>query len=373
MKELQIILTREQFREHVFNRDGNRCVICEDKNNLDPHHIIDRKCFNNGGYLLSNGITLCNMCHQKAETGIYTCEELRSKANITEIILPIGFDPLLSYDKWGEIIKEELIKYPRTSHLQGSGIDKDDLKETVSFEDIFGKNLIIESKIDGANTGVSFSSDCELLLQCRGHYLTGKGDWPEFNNFKVWANTWKDQIFDIISDRYIMYGEWMYAFHTVYYDLLPHFFMEFDIYDKKEKVFLSTENRKKILDKCEVKIESVKVLKHGTFNKKEDIISLIGISSFISENSIENLKKECDEKNLPQNEKDILLELNKSRLMEGLYIKWEEDGIVKGRYKYVRPEFVRAILAYDKHWTKRPTIPNKMRDNCSMFQLKEII
>ena len=29
--------------------------------------------------------------------------------------------------------------------------------------------------------------------------------------------------------------------------------------------------------------------------------------------------------------------------MEGLYLKWEEDGIVKGRFKYVRSGFVQSI------------------------------
>ena len=29
--------------------------------------------------------------------------------------------------------------------------------------------------------------------------------------------------------------------------------------------------------------------------------------------------------------------------MEGLYIKWEEDGCVRGRYKYVRDSFTQAV------------------------------
>ena len=44
-----------------------------------------------------------------------------------------------------------------------------------------------------------------------------------------------------------MYGEWLYAKHTVYYDALPHYFLEFDIYDKEQAIFLSTKKRKELL------------------------------------------------------------------------------------------------------------------------------
>src|SRR5205807_2014548 len=32
-----------------------------------------------------------------------------------------------------------------------------------------------------------------------------------------------------LTDRYILYGEWLYAKHTVFYTDLPHYFLEFDI------------------------------------------------------------------------------------------------------------------------------------------------
>ena len=67
-----------------------------------------------------------------------------------------------------------IIKYPRTQHLQGSRLQEgdEDLSQ-VPFEDIFGKNIVIEEKIDGANSAVSFDGEGNLLLQSRGHYLDG--------------------------------------------------------------------------------------------------------------------------------------------------------------------------------------------------------
>ena len=44
-----------------------------------------------------------------------------------------------------------------------------------------------------------------------------------------------------------MYGEWLYAKHSIYYDKLPHYFLEFDIFDREQKIFLDTETRHNLL------------------------------------------------------------------------------------------------------------------------------
>lgn len=65
-------LIREQFRNAVFSRDGHKCRVCgwsvfTDGIVLDAHHITDRNEMPNGGYVMENGISLCNTCHEKAE------------------------------------------------------------------------------------------------------------------------------------------------------------------------------------------------------------------------------------------------------------------------------------------------------------------
>jgi len=269
-----------------------------------------------------------------------------------------------------EIKYPDILKYPRTQHLPNSGMHGDDFDlDIIPFEELFGKYLIIEEKIDGGNTGVSFNSDCDLLLQCRGHYLKGMGDYPEFDQFKVWGNTYKDQLFDILSDRYIMYGEYMGTFHSVFYNKLPHLFMEFDIYDKIDNVFLSTNRRKELLDKSEVRVNSVRVINHGIFLNKDDILSCLGISAFVTEDSPEILKGLLIKNKMSDEEIKVIMDLNKDRLMEGLYIKWEEDGIVKRRYKFVRPEFVKAILSYGKHWRDRSSISNLLEEGRGLYDI----
>ncbi len=59
------------FRENVLKRDGNKCKVCGRSDvKLDAHHITDRSEMSNGGYVIENGITLCDCkggCHMKAE------------------------------------------------------------------------------------------------------------------------------------------------------------------------------------------------------------------------------------------------------------------------------------------------------------------
>lgn len=58
---------RKKFREGVYKRDNYACRKCGQKDgDLDAHHITDRHELPNGGYVLSNGITLCEPCHIKA-------------------------------------------------------------------------------------------------------------------------------------------------------------------------------------------------------------------------------------------------------------------------------------------------------------------
>ena len=54
-------------------------------------------------------------------------------------------------------------------------------------------------------------------------------------------------------------------------------------------------------------------------------------------------------------------------LMEGLYIKVEEDGIVTEHLKFVRRDFILRITCGDEHWMDRPIIPNLLRPGVDIF------
>ena len=251
-----------------------------------------------------------------------------------------------------------IVKYPRTQHLQGSRLQEgdEDLSQ-VPFNEIFGKNIVIEEKIDGANSAVSFDGEGNLLLQSRGHYLDGGFRERHYNLMKQWANFNRDLFYNALGSRYIMYGEWMYAKHTVFYDALPDYFMEFDIFDRDRQVFLDTPSRKKITEKIGI-ISSVPVLAEGIFRSKEKILSYLGNSNYITENHIEVLRKLAERQNLDVERQ--VRETDPSMLMEGLYIKVEQNGVVEERGKYVRASFFQCVNEAKSHWQTRPIIPNQL-------------
>ena len=254
----------------------------------------------------------------------------------------------------------KIIKYPRTPHLEGSRLQEgDEDVSQVQFDYVLGKNIVIEEKIDGANTAISFDGDGNLLLQSRGHYLIGGYRERHYNLFKQWANANQDKLFDALSNRYVMYGEWMYAKHAVFYDALPDYFMEFDIYDRERGVFLDTPSRRAITDKIGI-ISSVPVLASGIFKSKESVLSYLGNSNYITENHIEVLKSVVSRHGYDVER--AVKETDPSLKMEGLYIKIEENGIVVDRVKFVRASFIQAILQAEGHWLNKPIIPNQLKN-----------
>ena len=141
-----------------------------------------------------------------------------------------------------------ILKYPRTPHLEGSRLQPgDSAADQAPLASLAGRHVVIEEKLDGANAGLSFSGAADLLLQSRGHYLTGGGRERQFNLFKQWAAAHEARLLHALEDRYVMYGEWTYSKHSVFYDCLPHHFHEFDVYDRREGVFLSTPRRHALL------------------------------------------------------------------------------------------------------------------------------
>lgn len=259
----------------------------------------------------------------------------------------------------------EIYKYPRTQHIEGSGIQKgDEDLDTVHLREFAGRHLVVEEKMDGANSAVSFSEDGRLQLQSRGHYLTGGEREKQFHLLKTWAHRYTLELWEALADRYIMYGEWLYAKHTVFYTDLPHYFMEFDILDKTSGEFLSTERRREFLLALPF-VVSVRVLYEGPVNTMQTLKNLIGPSYFIKQDQKQRLAELCAERGL-----DVaraLQETETSGLMEGLYIKVEEEGLVKERYKYVRGGFLQTVFDSESHWMDRPILPNSLAPGCELF------
>jgi len=263
-------------------------------------------------------------------------------------------------------MQQQMYKYPRTPHIQGSRLQPgDEDLDNVPFSSIASQYVVVEEKVDGANAAISFTPDGQMLLQSRGHYLTGGEREKHFNLFKQWAYSHTGTFWQVLGDRYILYGEWLYAKHTVFYDALPHYFLEFDVLDVEQQQFLSTQRRKELL--AGLPLVSVPVLFSGVLTSYKQLTGLLGHSHFIESGHLERFRQACEEQGLDVERS--LKQTDPSPLMEGLYIKVEEETVVTARYKYVRPSFSTTILQSDSHWLNRPIVPNLLRPSVDLFQL----
>lgn len=241
--------------------------------------------------------------------------------------------------------RDDFIKYPRTPHLFGSkGTDDDKhLGRRESEAVIADRSLIVEEKIDGTNVGIHFNSKGRMVLQCRGHEIT-EGMHPQYDLFKQWTAVKRDVLDAMLGGRFILYGEWLYAKHSIHYRKLPHYFFEFDIYDKDEAIFLDLDSRLKMLRGTG--IQTVPVIHRGAATVDE-LRSLIGRSAFASEFA-NPMTGAIDQ------------------LMEGLYVRTEADGHVTRRAKMVRPEFVEKVKQ-SEHWQHQAMIPNELAEGVDIW------
>ena len=232
----------------------------------------------------------------------------------------------------------DFTKYPRTPHLFGSKGTADDkhLGDSESQPFVDDPSLIVEEKIDGTNVGIHFSDAGQLVLQGRGHLIT-EGMHPQYDLFKQWAAVKRHALEQRLENRYLMFGEWVYACHSIFYNSLPHYFFEFDVYDKQTQAFLDWERRMELLEGANV--QTVPVIHRGSLRRK-DLESLIGPSKFDSRF-------------------DNPMTRRSDNLMEGLYLRTEANGVVTGRAKYVRPEFVEKIKQ-SSHWQHEKMVPNEL-------------
>ena len=264
------------------------------------------------------------------------------------------------------LLSEIMRKYPRTPHIEGSRLQAGDRDlSQVPFSKIAGVDLVIEEKVDGANSGISFTADGELRLQSRGHYLAGGPRERHFALFKTWASSHQWVLWQRLSDRYLVFGEWMYARHTVFYDTLPSYFLEFDVFDRHAQRFLSTDARAALLSG--LPIVSVPVLHRGVVVSAAALRAMVITSRYRSPRWKDALIASGEAAG--QDTARLVRETDPTDLAEGLYLKHEVDGEVVGRYKWVRASFLDVVAAAGGHWMDRSILPNVLAEGVDIFDV----
>ena len=217
-------------------------------------------------------------------------------------------------------------KFPRTPHLHGSGATRDD--RVLSAEEtrrVLSLPLRVDEKVDGANLGIHFEAGEDApSVQNRGHVL-GRGEHAQYAPLWGWLTERQDRLRKHLGHKYVLYGEWLYARHSVRYERLPSYFLAFDLLDKSTGKFLDRETLRRVCDRCDVDVVYSAAVDH-VFRTVQAVASAVGISRF-----------------------------SHSERAEGLYLRHEEAGFLVGRYKWVRPNFTAGIT---EHWATRPIEKN---------------
>jgi len=225
--------------------------------------------------------------------------------------------------------------------------------EAIQFNKLRGEFLVIEEKVDGAGVSISLDSQLNIQINHRGSPASGK----EYYHLHQWAkDNWED-LLDLLGERYVLFGEWMYNKHTVFYDKLPHHFLESDIYDQDRQVWLSTSARNDLLKRFKF-IKQVPVIAAFKPSELWQVTSLVGKTIYQTEAWQDALQIKC--KMLGISFKKVMEETDPSGMMEGLYIKQEDDLKVINRYKYVRYGFLQKILESGSHVMDRVPIYNSI-------------
>jgi ATP-dependent RNA circularization protein (DNA/RNA ligase family) len=223
-------------------------------------------------------------------------------------------------------VKEDFFKFPSTPHLAtlpGVDIRGNKMLTESERDEFLRQEITVEEKVDGANLGISFDTEGNIRAQNRGAYL----HWPYSGQWKKlvdWLAPRTDALFEHLSDHFILFGEWCYAQHSVFYDRLPDWFLGFDIYEKKPGRFLSSERRDALLR--EIRIAQVPVVARGRFTYP-------AIKKLLSQSKLTD------------------------QPAEGLYLRFDQNDWLVQRAKLVRPAFIQSV---EQHWSCSAIKPNRL-------------
>jgi hypothetical protein len=267
---------------------------------------------------------------------------------------------------------EPIRKFVRTPHLEGSNLQPGDSADgQMKILDLLNAypeaRWVWEEKVDGANAGISFNADLEMRIQSRGHYLTGGAREAQFNMLKDIACVREADFLDVLEDRFILYGEWCAAKHSQFYDRLPHLFIGFDIWDKRDEMFISTARRNEILDALGLPCSPV--VHDDYLSPNQKIIDLVGRSAYRSENWMEGLLAAAHSAGV--SEEQVLRETDTEGPTEGVYLRLEDETSLLARFKFVRPGFRQAIEESGSHWSARTIIRNQLAPGVDLYAAPE--
>ncbi|KAK0202581.1 ATP dependent DNA ligase [Desarmillaria ectypa] len=214
-----------------------------------------------------------------------------------------------------------IFKFLRTPHLidLGAATSDDLVTDTTSIPG----HVVITEKVDGANMGFSLSGDRErIVVQNRSHYINSSTH-MQFRKLGHWVDLHREALIRVLGrdehfpERYVLYGEWMHATHSIPYTNLPDRFLAFDLYDRYLELFIDRQSLEVLLGPTSIQV--VPLVYEGKMPSEGDLKKLVQGRSRFWDGRV-----------------------------EGVYVKVEKDGRVVSRGKVVRRDFISG----NEHWTK---------------------
>lgn len=234
--------------------------------------------------------------------GFDKLEVISSFKEANQLLLKLGCD----ISELKEENHDHIIKYPRTKHFHNLGaatrddliLDKTTIKGFLNPPDVY-----LEEKIDGANMGLSIL-DYKIIAQNRSHYVNSKYHF-QFKLLDQWILDHSADLWEILEDETtILYGEWVYAKHSIHYTELPDYFVAFDLYDKTEGRFYSCKRFEEKLAGTTIKI--IPVIKKDLFTEVSQIVDYVKTKSQFYNGPVEDVYlRKCNEKWLEKRSKIV--------------------------------------------------------------------
>lgn len=152
----------------------------------------------------------------------------------------------------------------------------------------------VQEKIDGANMGVSWLNDGPIIrnrenILKKGYSKIKTPAKKQFTSAWNWIHKHEDDIKEIEKmwqSPITIYGDWMFAQHSIYYDNLPDWFIAYDIWSVEDGRFLSSDIVEKILSKTNISyIKPSQIV----FNSISEVVKLSEMESIYRDGPVEGI------------------------------------------------------------------------------------
>jgi hypothetical protein len=122
------------------------------------------------------------------------------------------------------------MKYNRTPHLPWSPGGTSDDKRMLDVSGLLHVPIIITEKLDGSN----------VCMEAKSCYARSHSDAPKHPSFDVFKSL-HATVRHLIPESIQVFGEWLYARHSISYTALPHYFQIFGVRNLDTKIWASWE------------------------------------------------------------------------------------------------------------------------------------